>query len=197
MDCEIHDSVAGAKDAPDDKVGVQCCVTRLTVQHIYCWQVKCGKGGATHIFAAKSQAAKKKWMSEMQLQLQALHDRKSGPPATLPRVLSQPTLKSLPVARSLPAPPPAAGGSPAPKAKQGYEEWVLSPGAAPAPAPNSDAVAPAVATTDERWFAGRMPRSKADRLLETAANGAYMIRESDSRPVRRVSAPLTRRVTTR
>jgi hypothetical protein len=38
-------------------------------------------------------------------------------------------------------------------------------------------------TADERWFAGRLPRGKADRLLENASNGTFLVRESDSRPV--------------
>ncbi len=137
-----------------------------------------------HVFAAKSQAAKKKWCSEMQIQIQVQRDRKSGPPATLPRggtMLALPPTAGAPRGSSpstsrsttpLPAAPSPAVGKP-------YEQWVVGGGAGAAPA--LDSVVANV--SDESWFAGRMPRSKADRILESAPNGSYLLRESDSRPV--------------
>lgn len=37
-------------------------------------------------------------------------------------------------------------------------------------------------TEDDSWFAGKLPRQKAEKILENAPDGAYLVRESDSRP---------------
>jgi hypothetical protein len=58
------------------------------------------------------------------------------------------------------------------------------PTPAPPPVPAPPPTPPESAPANERWFAGRLPRSKADELLEAVGPGTYLVRESDSRPVR-------------
>eukprot|EP00047_Mylnosiga_fluctuans_P025139 m.182671 g.182671 ORF g.182671 m.182671 type:complete len:207 (+) comp9997_c0_seq25:913-1533(+) len=55
------------------------------------------------------------------------------------------------------------------------------PSMPPPPLPPTPAAAP-LANSDEAWYAGRMPRNKADELLESSPPGTYLVRESDSRP---------------
>eukprot|EP00047_Mylnosiga_fluctuans_P003769 m.230841 g.230841 ORF g.230841 m.230841 type:complete len:803 (+) comp12124_c0_seq1:82-2490(+) len=157
-------------------------------KHTFTWilRQKKGSGDINHVFAAKSNAAKKKWLSEMQLQIQSQRDRKSAPPATLPRFATAAVLPS-------PGPPSPTPSTPSTLAspvsaqpgKRGYEEWVVggTPTSPMAPSPHGTlAQDPMAATGDEKWFGGRMPRGKADRLLENSANGTFLLRESDSRP---------------
>lgn len=175
-ECEVQDAPLSmiAKDEMEGK-------------HSFCWVLTFRKGSSSisHIFGVKSQALKKKWMGEMQAQLQAQHDRKSGPPATVPRVASTTMLKTStlgggkPALPSLPSSVPPASPAPPPAKPLGYEQWVPAGGSV---GPDSASAGGALATTDERWFAGRLPRSKADRILEAAPNGTYLVRESDSRP---------------
>ena len=49
--------------------------------------VKVKKGGVEtgHVFACKSAAIKKKWMKMIQINIDALNDKKAGPPAPTPR----------------------------------------------------------------------------------------------------------------
>jgi hypothetical protein len=39
-------------------------------------------------------------------------------------------------------------------------------------------------TSDENWFAGKLPRAKAEKILDACPDGTFLVRESDSRPVR-------------
>eukprot|EP00047_Mylnosiga_fluctuans_P025140 m.182252 g.182252 ORF g.182252 m.182252 type:complete len:337 (+) comp9997_c0_seq3:141-1151(+) len=166
-------------------------------KHSFYFSLVCRKGSQeiTHIFAAKSLAAKKKWVSEIQLQLQSLKDVRSAPPETLPRgaLDGRPLSQSSRASRlsdssprgSLPPIPPSPI-SPAAKAAQpkSYEQWVIGagpPSMPPPPLPPTPAAAP-LANSDEAWYAGRMPRNKADELLESSPPGTYLVRESDSRP---------------
>lgn len=174
VDCEIQDATLSMV-TKDDMEG----------KHSFCWVLTCRKGSSSvsHIFGVKSQALKKKWMGEMQAQL----DRKSSPPALVPRVASATLLKTgtLQPPRPAPAAPAAAvslppsSPAPPPAGKAAYEQWAVQEGFAQASTPAPGA---ALATTDERWFAGKLPRAKADRVLEAAPNGTYLVRESDSRP---------------
>lgn len=183
-------------------------------RHSFYWMLRARKGATdmTHVFAAKSQAAKKKWIAEMQLQLQTLRDRRCEPPSTLPRGTMHAALPmradAAPPTRAessrssrhstdsragvpLPAVPDKASS---PIVKQSYEQWVIGPpppSSRPTSPPSSASPAPSALPTahvsesapaNERWFAGRMPRGKADQLLEAASPGTYLIRESDSRP---------------
>lgn len=174
-------------------------------KHSFYWMLRGKKGSSevSHVFAAKSQAAKKKWVAEMKLQLQTLRDRKAAPPDTLPRgmAMMSPAAAAAPEApRSRPEsrgsmPLPATPKEVSSPTKQSYEQWVIGSGPAPSsissskkdslpPLPPPPPASPpvVVGVDDERWFAGRMPRLEADQLLEAMPNGTYMVRESDSRP---------------
>ena len=84
------------------------------------------KSGICHVFAAKSQAVKKKWLTEMDLQLQSLRDRKSAPPATLPRGAMMGAASSLGSASPAATPPPKPAATVTPPSKTGYEQWNLN-----------------------------------------------------------------------
>ena len=36
---------------------------------------------------------------------------------------------------------------------------------------------------DDSWFAGKMSRAKAEKILENTPSGTFLLRESDTRPV--------------
>ena len=56
-------------------------------QYEFFFVVKVKKGGVEtgHVFACKSAAIKKKWMKMLQINIDALNDKKAGPPAPTPR----------------------------------------------------------------------------------------------------------------
>ena len=93
--------------------------------------------------------------------------------------------------RELPLPPtpqssgsstrtsPAASGK---KKKQSYESWApMAPGAASAVEEEEPAAKVDKMAADDTWYAGRMPRAKAEKVMEGMPDGAFLVRESDSR----------------
>eukprot|EP00051_Salpingoeca_urceolata_P001684 m.43077 g.43077 ORF g.43077 m.43077 type:complete len:802 (-) comp11610_c0_seq2:431-2836(-) len=159
-------------------------------KYTYPWAMKCKNKGkeAVHIFSAKTLASKKKWMSLMQFNLDAIKDSKAAAPEVAPRT-GESTLERN---TSIPAPTTTAGpAAAAPKKKQSYEQWVIGQGppstpAAPPPSqplpPPPSAAPGGFSSNNSAWFAGKMPRAKAEKVLESMHDGTYLARESDSRP---------------
>lgn len=184
-------------------------------KYAYVWSLKSKRpGGETHVFAAKSLPAKKKWMTAMQQSLDLLKDAKApsvtprsasgsddpdGPMAA-PRGSASRVSASAPGKKQLEVPKAGASGKGGPPAAQsqskGYEVWAvgpppttaaplptpLSPGLATSPSPSEDGDFGFAESSEENWYAGRMPRAKADKILTSGADGSYLVRESDSRP---------------
>lgn len=69
-------------------------------KYTYAWAIKGKKGSQeiSHIFAAKTLPSKKKWVASLQMNLDAIKDRKAGPPPAPARGAGGP-------ADSAPAPP--------------------------------------------------------------------------------------------
>ncbi len=164
------------------------------------------------MFATKSLQAKKKWMSSMAQCVERLKDAKVGPPQIAPRSsapssdlppipASAAELASPgPAVSSRPRPnvaPPSSGkgaasasssGASTPKGKMSYEQWAPvggkeAPVDAPPPVPHpKETAGMAKGSGDEAWFAGKMPRGKAEKILTALPDGSYLVRESDSRP---------------
>eukprot|EP00043_Microstomoeca_roanoka_P009973 m.95012 g.95012 ORF g.95012 m.95012 type:complete len:787 (+) comp14747_c2_seq1:104-2464(+) len=153
-------------------------------KHSYLWAIKYKKGGAEQqfIFAAKTMPLKRQWESAMRKNLSSIRDAKSAPPEAPARVPTLKPPKSLAGSiseRPLPSTPEGKPNLPPGPAK-GYMDWV--PTALPTtveapPTPREVEVA-----SDEAWFAGQMPRHKAEKMLETMPDGTFLVRESDGRP---------------
>ena len=86
---------------------------------------------------------------------------------------------------------PKAAAAPAAGGGKGYEEWVIGAGpsssgsaaGAGGPATSSSVTSKPTSSSENTWFAGKLPRAKAEKLLLEAPNGTFLVRESDSRPV--------------
>ena len=165
-------------------------------KYAYAWALK--KKGAkgsevSHVFAAMTLLNRKKWMALMEENLSAIRDKKAGPPEAAPR-----TAGSVgPAAAKPPALPRGAAAAPSisqrprpgsdkPAAPtKGYEKWVL-PGAPGAPAAAA-AAAPLKRqgsvsfSKDSAWFASRLPRDKAAKMLMPLRDGTFLVRESENR----------------
>eukprot|EP00053_Salpingoeca_punica_P017049 m.162985 g.162985 ORF g.162985 m.162985 type:complete len:812 (+) comp17104_c0_seq1:358-2793(+) len=172
-------------------------------KHSHAWSLKGSKKGQSavvHTFSTINTMARKKWVTSMENQLQVVKDSRTGPPALAPRVSARDLSASIAAARSPSTSAgegprrqlsgPSASTSPAPTAttpvkRTAYEQWTVTspPAGSPAPTAAADAGgAGAKVTEDDSWFAGKLPRQKAERILENAPDGAYLVRESDSRP---------------
>eukprot|EP00052_Salpingoeca_macrocollata_P034789 m.12643 g.12643 ORF g.12643 m.12643 type:complete len:807 (+) comp6968_c0_seq1:124-2544(+) len=163
----------------------------------FAWTLK-GKKGSTvhsHVFATKNNVGRKKWVSLLTNLLQAIKDSKTGPPELAPRASTRQLGNLPPAAAASPADPPSPRMArakdplpPAPlpedkkkgKPKKSYEEWSV----APPPPPGGEAAdrPDAKESGDDAWFAGKLPRAKAEKLLEGCPDGTFLVRESDSRP---------------
>jgi len=173
-------------------------------KYAYAWALKkkTGKGEVCHVFAAKTLLNRKKWMGLMETSIETLRDKKSGPPEAAPRGPSSAGAGGAPPIIALPAPavsdrprPGTAGSPAAPAATQtkskGYEKWVIGPPPPGAGAGGGDAGGPSslkrqgsvsgTASGDSAWFAGKLPRDKAEKILTPLRAGTYLVRESDNR----------------
>lgn len=172
-------------------------------KYTYAWSLKTtdgkGKDLAVYTFATKSLQSKKKWMAAMTQCVERLKDAKVGPPQIAPRSSAPSDLPPLPTeaaspqapavsSRPRPAPPATVAKAPAaaaPKGKMSYEQWAptTAPADPPPPVPKDSAVSGlGKGSGDEAWFAGKMPRAKAEKILMSLPDGSYLVRESDSRP---------------
>eukprot|EP01147_Barroeca_monosierra_P010411 gene10411-2542_t len=158
-------------------------------KHSYLWAIKYRKGNTDqqYIFAAKTMPMKRQWESVMKKQLSEFRDEKANPPEAPARV---PTLKGNATLsttgsfseRPLPSTPTSTGSASSSKApQQGYIDWVPAAfskdDVSPIPAASNVEIA-----SDEAWFAGELPRHKAEKKLENLPDGSFLVRESDGRP---------------
>eukprot|EP00056_Hartaetosiga_gracilis_P004588 m.76390 g.76390 ORF g.76390 m.76390 type:complete len:651 (+) comp11879_c0_seq1:936-2888(+) len=167
-------------------------------KYSYLWALK-EKNGNQHIFAAKTMPIKRKWVSNMQQQLDGIKDAKSAPPdapkrdatLTLSMRSTRDELPPTPMQKkvsaenlALPPTPLQQQQQQKPHQPQGYMDWTPQ-----APVVQSQKKEPAIKAppmqkfaTNESWFAGRMPRFKAEKVMEDMPDGSFLVRESDGRP---------------
>jgi guanine nucleotide exchange factor VAV len=62
-----------------------------------------------------------------------------------------------------------------------YETWVIGGGPPPPATAEASPDPNANFSDDDAWFAGRLPRKKAEKVLSTMPDGAFLVRESDAR----------------
>jgi len=158
-------------------------------KYTFAWCLKTGNKDLW--FAAKSLATKKKWMNAMQGCLDELKDAKGARPEVASR--NDSGAASAPAKPAAAAPSkkrPAAATPKKPAAKPGsYEQWVLpgkgGKGAAATPAAEESGAdisrAFAQNSGDEGWFGGKIARPKAEKMLEGAPDGTFLVRESHTR----------------
>jgi len=140
-------------------------------KYSFAWAIKNG-ADTVHVFAAKTLPGKKKWMSALNKCLDVLKD---GPAPEIKKRSegANKGKKSRPAA----APPKTPTGA------QSYEEWVPRNGPPTPKDPEPAAPGPGVQQLDDdRWYAGKMPRQKAEKLLVDCPDSAFLVREAETRP---------------
>lgn len=166
-------------------------------KYTFAW---CLKTGSRDIwFAAKSLATKKKWMQAIQGCLDEMKDEKGARPDVATRGDAQansstkrPTMSvPQPAGSSKSKPKPANKSKKAAAAKGSYEQWepIQARGGGGGGGGNADDGGDAGGKSafssagDEGWFGGKIQRPKAEKILEGAADGTFLVRESHTRPV--------------
>jgi len=156
-------------------------------KYSFAWSLNAG-GEALYVFAAKTLPAKKKWMQKMGDLLEDLRNDGMVAPDVGDRTKGAVDVMAAPsgggggaAAKSArkPAPKPSAKGS--------YEQWVppaKGQKGGPRPPSESEGLPDETSATfdEETWYAGRLPRLKAEKMFANTPDGTFLIRESDSRP---------------
>lgn len=163
-----------------------------TGKYTFAWSLKVKN--VSHVFAAKSLATKKKWMTGMSNCIDILKDATGARPEVATRSADGGGAGAdTASASSAPAKPssasksrkekPAAHVAPAQpgKGKSSYEEWVPA-NASNKDEPVEDANPLRAGSSDEGWFGGKIQRGKAEKLLADAPDGTFLVRESQTRP---------------
>ena len=145
-------------------------------KYSFAWAIKEGDD-ILHVFCAKTLPGKKKWMASLNKCLDAI---KSEGQTSAPAVGARGPIKA-PTAKKKPAPVPTP--APSSGARQSYEEWVPRNQEGP-PTPTASNAPVAQVLDDDRWYAGKMPRGKAEKLLADCPDSAFLVREAETRPVR-------------
>ena len=117
-------------------------------------------GEPKHIFATKSQLAKTKWIAELNRALTVdieEDEARTAPPPTSPRPSSVAAAAAAADAAPPVAPRPSVVPPPPPVALRA--EW-----------------------EESSWFVGKLDRSALEGLFANTPNGAFLVRESKTRP---------------
>jgi len=156
-------------------------------KYTFAWALKSGSTG--HVFAAKSLVAKKKWMQLMNEALLVAKEKAGVAPAPVARgaAAAGAAVAAAGAARppSVAKPPPKkASAKPSAKkagGKQAYEEWVIPSKPPPDEGGAASEGASRAGGGDEGWFGGKIQRPKAEKILQNAPDGTFLVRESHTR----------------
>eukprot|EP00038_Savillea_parva_P023433 m.40912 g.40912 ORF g.40912 m.40912 type:complete len:809 (+) comp6046_c0_seq2:199-2625(+) len=163
-------------------------------KYTFAWSVKVN-GGPGYVFATNSLPSKKRWMQDLNNAILVAKEEAGIAPAPLARgavggggsggdgaaAAGRPAMQA-----AKPSSAGSAGKKPArPVAKkpgkQAYEEWVPINAQG---SPDKQAAPAGVLRAnggDEGWFGGKIQRSKAEKILENAPDGTFLVRESHTR----------------